>query len=123
MDDPRCRQGVVLQVLPKAFHGKPYARTTKFEEFDGTIMQWGRLFNHRGKIPFVVRADVFQSDEAIVAVIGHEVYELERLREAFDSREPIEKWEAETCPTNEGNFHCQAWDYADSLIEKMRGMP
>jgi hypothetical protein len=59
-------------------------------------------------------------DPAIVAVIGHEMYELERSRVVFDSHAPFEYWEVETSPLNEGNFHCEAWDYADSSIEKMR---
>lgn len=99
-----------------------FARTTRFREFNGTVILWEKFFNVRGRIPFIVRADVFQSDEAIVAVIGHEVFELELLRITFDSKEPIEKWEAETSPKNPGNFHSRAWDYADSLVEKMRAI-
>ena len=34
---------------------------------------------------------------------------------------PIEKWEAETSPNNPGNCHWKAWDYADELVERMRG--
>ena len=31
------------------------------------------------------------------------------------------RWEAETSPNNPGNFHWQAWDYADELVARMRG--
>lgn len=101
---------------------KTTATTTKFEEYDGTIVYWSWLFHKKtGKIPFLIRKDIMQSDEAIVAVIGHEMYELERLREAFGDGAPIEHWDAETRPDNPHNFHYQAWDYADSLVARMRG--
>lgn len=118
-------------VIPEdvSFHSRPrrefgpdtYARTTRFEELAGTIVRWEWLYNTlTGKIPFMIREDVFGSDEAIVAVFGHEMFELEKLRAAFDSDHPIEHWEAETSPHYDHNFHCEAWDYADSLVEQMR---
>jgi hypothetical protein len=45
-----------------------------------------------------------------VAVIGHEMYELEMLRSIFGEGASVEKWEAKTSPNNPGNFHWQAWD-------------
>lgn len=98
-----------------------FARTTGFEEFDGTIIEWQKLLNIRGKLPILLNPSIFNSDEAIVATIAHEVFEIGMLEKHFDSKEPIEKWEAETCPTNNNNFHCEAWDYADSLVDRMRG--
>lgn len=98
------------------------AKTTTFEEFDGTIIRWSWFFHKRtGKIPFLIRKDIMESDEAIVAVMGHEMFELERLRQVFEHGAAIEKWAAETSPHNPGNFHWQAWDYADSLVATMRG--
>ena len=97
------------------------ARTTKFREFEGTIIDWSWFFHkNTGRIPFLIRKDILASDEAIVAVIGHEMFELEMLRSTFAEGAPIEKWEAETSPSNPGNFHWQAWDYADSLVARMR---
>ena len=58
-----------------------YAKTTTIRECDGTIIGWEWFIHEKtGKIPFLIREDVLGSDEAIVAVIGHEMYELERLR-------------------------------------------
>jgi hypothetical protein len=100
---------------------KTTARTTIFYEFEGTIIDWSWFFHKRtGKIPFLIRRDIFASDEAIVAVIGHEMFELECLRSIFENGAPIEKWEAETSPNNPGNFHWQAWNYADELVSRMR---
>jgi hypothetical protein len=99
------------------------AKTTTFKEPAGTIIHWSSLFHKdTGKIPFLIRRDILSSDEAIVAVIGHEMYELEEMRKAFQGQgAPIEEWLAEAHPDNEGNFHCQAWDYADTLVARMRG--
>ncbi len=46
-------------------------RTTTFRELEGTIIDWS-WFSHKktGKIPFLIREDILESDEAIVAVIG-----------------------------------------------------
>jgi hypothetical protein len=99
------------------------ARTTEFKEPAGTIIHWSWLFHKRtDRIPFLLRKDILGSDEAIVAVIGHEMFELEAMRNAFAEKgAPIEHWLAEARPDNEGNFHWQAWDYADELVARMRG--
>lgn len=99
------------------------ARTTIFKEPAGTMIYWSSLFHRQtGKIPFLIRKDILSSDEAIVAVIGHEMFELEAMRKAFAEKgAPIEHWLAEAHPDNEGNFHWQAWDYADELVARMRG--
>jgi hypothetical protein len=97
------------------------ARTTTFREFEGTIIDWSWFFHKKtGKIPFLIRKDILASDEAIVAVIGHEMFELQMLRSVFAEGAAIEKWEAETSPNNPGNCHWQAWEYADSLPRAMR---
>ncbi|MGC8643252.1 MAG: hypothetical protein ACP5XB_25620 [Isosphaeraceae bacterium] len=97
------------------------AKTTTFREPEGTMIDWSWFFHEKtGKIPFLIRKDVLASDEAIVAVMAHEMYELERLHSIFAAGAPIEKWEAETSPNNPGNSHWQAWDYADDLVARMR---
>lgn len=95
------------------------AKTTTFKEPAGTMIYWSCLLHKKtGKIPFLIRADIMESDEAIVAVIGHEMFELQKLRTRFGNGAPIDHWLAETCSTNPGNFHCMAWDYADELVAK-----
>lgn len=102
---------------------KTTAKTTTFREFEGTIIDWSWFFHKlTGKIPFLIRPDIMASDEAIVAVIGHEMFELAMLRSLFAHGAPIEQWEAETSPNNPGNCHYQAWDYADHLVARMRGV-
>ena len=99
------------------------AKTTTIKEPAGTMIHWSSLFHKiTGKIPFLIRKDIMKSDEAIVAVMGHEMYELEEMRKAFgENGAPIEHWLAEAHPDREANFHWQAWDYADTLVAKMRG--
>ena len=73
------------------------------------------------KVPFLIRPDILKSDEAIVGVFGHEMYELEALRDILkEGKTPIEHFIGHTCIDNPGNFHDEAWDYADKLVEKMR---
>ena len=74
-----------------------------------------------GKVPFLVRPDILKSDEAIVGVFGHEMYELEALRGILKKgKTPIEHFIGHTSPDNPGNFHDEAWDYADDLVARMR---
>ncbi|MHB1556649.1 MAG: hypothetical protein ACYC61_04105 [Isosphaeraceae bacterium] len=74
-----------------------------------------------GKVPFRIRPDILTSDEAIVAVLAHEMFELERLRLLPRRGISIEEFGGHTSPGNPGNLHDQAWDLADVLVERMRG--
>ncbi len=56
-----------------------------------------------GRVPVHVREGVLTSDEAIVAVFGHEVWEITHLREEI-----------------EANLHWQAVDFGDALVKQMR---
>ena len=76
-----------------------------------------------GKVPFLIRRDILDSDEAIVAVFGHEMYELEALRVILaKGKTSIESFNGHTMAGNPGNLHDEAWDYADKLVEIMRAM-
>lgn len=98
-----------------------YAKTTTFKEPEGTMIYWSCLFHKKThKIPFLIHEDVLTSDEAIVAVIGHEMYELEKLHEMFSEGAPIDHWLNETSGDNPENCHSDAWDYADELVARMR---
>ena len=57
--------------------GRPVRKPARDDQDDdvqgaeGTIIDWS-WFSHKktGKIPFLIREDILESDEAIVAVIG-----------------------------------------------------
>jgi hypothetical protein len=85
---------------------------------------WSQFYNNlTKKIPVRVSRSVLESDEAIVAVFAHEMYELNALRELFGA--------SGNCMTSVrlyelvswgrvGNLHDQAWDVADELVAAMR---
>jgi hypothetical protein len=80
-------------------------------------------YNREGKIPFQVHADVLTSDEAIVAVFQHEMYELSLIREVFVQFAGSMNWAdygIQTSPGRPGNFHDLAWDEADKIVKRMR---
>jgi hypothetical protein len=88
----------------------------------GSIVYWTDLVHDRtGKVPFRIWPGVLTSDEAIVAVMAHEVFELEMLRPILEEGATmIEDFIAHTQPGNPGNLHDKAWDRADALVERMR---
>lgn len=47
------------------------------------LVPWKEFLNSREKVPVHIRRYVLRSDEAIVAVIGHETHELTALRDLF----------------------------------------
>src|SRR5437762_2080512 len=88
------------------------ARGPRVTKLAGSTVSWSDLLNRlTGKVPFLLRPAILKSDEAIVAVLGHEMYELAALREILnEGKTTIEHYIAHTCPDNLGNLHDQAWD-------------
>ncbi len=90
---------------------------------DGRIY-WEDHFNKDGRIPFQVHSDVLTSDEAIVAVFQHEMYELSLIREVFielvGGSMDGSDYGIQTAAGRPGNFHDQAWDEADKIVRQMR---
>ncbi len=76
------------------------------------------------RLPVRIRSRVLESDEAIVAVIAHELYEVMHLRAAFAERgdvltaREIHEHIAYDYP---GNLHYQAVAFGDRLVRLMRG--
>jgi hypothetical protein len=80
-------------------------------------------FYVNGKIRVTVSRRVLNSDEAIVAAIGHELYEINGLREIFaSSPNPMKYIDVAKLiePRLNGTLHQQAWAYADYLVNQMR---
>jgi hypothetical protein len=107
----------------KHFAPDTYALGPRVDKEAGEKVLWSDLVHDRtGKVPFRFRRDIFTSDEAIVAVIAHEVYELSELRPLLLAGElSIEDYIAQTEPGRPGNLHDQAWDVAGELVRRMRG--
>jgi hypothetical protein len=94
----------------------------RVDKADEAIVYWADLVHDRtGNVPFRLWEGILKSDEAIVAVLGHEMYELERLRPLLKSgKTTIGEFIAMTCPGNPGNLHDRAWEFADRLVAQMR---
>ncbi len=66
---------------------------------------------------------VFESDEAIIAVMAHEMHELNELRRIFEESSgaiSMQRLHNLINPGIANNLHDQAWDIADKLVLKMR---
>lgn len=90
----------------------------------GGRIAWSDLMNRTtGKVPVIIRPDILESDEAIVAVIAHEIHELEGFRALVGETGSIsfEEFIANHAWDNPGNLHDEAWDVADALVLRMRG--
>ncbi len=94
----------------------------RVDKLDGMIVHWSDLVHDQTrKVIFRIWEGILKQDEAIVAVFGHEMYELKRLRPLLmRGKVKIEHFIGMTCPGNPGNFHDMAWDYADNLVMRMR---
>lgn len=97
------------------------ARGPKVTKAPGDIVVLDDLLNKYGQVPFILRLDILRSDEAIVAVIAHEMHELNGLLPLLRRGQlTIDQFNAHTSATNPGNLHYEAWDVADKLVEEMR---
>lgn len=82
--------------------------------------RWESIY-HRGKIIVSFNNQLLNSDEAITAIVAHEVHEIESLRGLFAERHgmmPYQQLWALISPN--GNLHMQAWDEADRIVEGLR---
>ena len=88
----------------------------------GQRVSWNQFYNRYDNIAVKVSKDILDSDEAIVAVMAHEMHELNRLRKIFAEHEtlPAEELGRLINPGHKGNLHDEAWEVADNLVAKMR---
>jgi len=88
------------------------------------MIRWEEFYD-KDLDELVVRVSdsVFQSDEAIVAVLSHEMHELNELRRIFEESGGAISMQRLHNLINPGiakNLHDQAWDVADRLVLAMR---
>ena len=75
------------------------------------------------KVPFRIWSGILRSDEAIVAVLAHEMHEILTLRPLLESGGlPIDDLILHTEPGRPGHLHDEAWDIADRLVDQMQGV-
>lgn len=112
--------GVYEDAVPAGAHAS-YAMLG--ERRATSIIRWHELLNRFGQVPVHLRRDVLRSDEAIVAVFAHEVYEIKKLRELFERNDGVlsaSRLREATSPDIPGNLHWEAVDFADSIVRAMR---
>ena len=99
------------------------ARAPRVDKPSGERVYWSDLVhNLTSKVPIRVWSGILASDEAIVAVLAHEMHELLTLRPDLEGDGlSIDDLIRHTEPGRPGNLHCQAWDVADGMVDKMRG--
>jgi hypothetical protein len=99
------------------------ARGPRITKSIGGRVCWSDFVNSlTGRIPFTVRPDILGSDEAIVAVFTHELYELAAIRRLLRRKNTISIEEAisRCAADNPGNSHDEAWSAADEAVLRMR---
>jgi hypothetical protein len=118
--------GELAGSLKDLFAARPFetARGPRVTEHEDGRIYWRDHYNKDGRIPFRVHPDILTSDEAIVAVLQHEMHELSLIKEVFGlSRNGSMNgtdYGIQTSAGRSGNFHDLAWDKADEIVLRMR---
>jgi hypothetical protein len=113
----------IFAVQAKWLPPDSYAQYMGRDFLPGQRVSWDQFYNKYDNIAVKVSKDILDSDEAIVAVMAHEMHELNSLRKLFAEREtlPVEELGRLITPGHKGNLHDQAWDVADAVVARMRG--
>ncbi len=100
------------------------ARGPRVDKPRGERVHWSDLVHDiTHKVPFRTWPGILKSDEAIVAVLAHEMHEILTLRPFLERGEiSIDDYVMHTEPGRPGNLHDEAWDVADRMVDKMRGV-
>lgn len=91
-----------------------------------SLARWSDFYNKNGKIVVRLRELVLDSDERIVAILSHEMHELNALRELFEHSDGVMTSARlhdliEPSSRSGGILHLEAWVIADELVRLMRG--
>lgn len=107
---------------PSYFAKNTMAQYFQAKGLPGARMSWNSFLDVHEQLRVNFSRELLSSDEAIVAVLAHEMHEINGLRAIFDERETIPATEVFRLitPGTKGNLHDQAWDVADELVGRMR---
>ena len=88
-----------------------------------SVVEVGRLLTEDGRIGVVLCPTVLERDDAIIAVVAHEVFEARALLDEFrKSGGRMPAWKVRSLVDSvTGTLHCAAWDHADELVRKRHG--
>ena len=88
-----------------------------------TQIEWETLLTDEGKVTIKVDPSVFHSDEKIIAVISHELFELDLLRRHLAENGKVLATQINrliSTTTTTKNFHCLAWKHGDQAVLEFR---
>jgi len=100
------------------------ARAPRVDKPSGDPVYWSDLVHDiTHKVPIRIWAGLLKSDEAIVAVLAHEMHEIHSLRPLLEEgRTSIDDFLMLTEPGRPGNVHDEAWEVGDRMVDRMRGL-
>jgi hypothetical protein len=116
--DPERFRFTVTHALPDNISARYFhARTTR-----GRIIELRDLWDINGKFAIQLNRNILQSDDQILAVIAHELFEIEALENAFiENGGRLETTRIFMLIDGEqGSAHSAAWDHADQLVETLQ---
>lgn len=90
---------------------------------NNTQFDWNSLLNRYGEVPIKVAPSVLDSDEEIISVLSHELFELELLRGHLASNGTVSGSQINlliSTETTNKNFHCLASQHGDRAVLKFR---
>ena len=101
------------------------ARAPRVDKPSGERVYWSDLVHDRTHmVPIRIWPGILKSDEAIVAVLSHEMHETLTLRPFLERGDlSIDDYIMHTESARPGNLHDEAWDVADRMVDRMRGVP
>jgi hypothetical protein len=116
---------LVLKLKGKHLPDNTYARYFSAHRTDpNQLIRWEDFYDKDlDELVVHISEDVFRSDEAIVAILAHEMHELSNLRRIFvesGGSMTMRRLRALIHPGISKNLHDQAWDVADKLVFAMR---
>lgn len=123
-----ARNGIAFDPAEYKLIVDPVLRADYANYFDlahavaGSIVPWRRITAGDGRIVIRVQRHTLTSDEAIVAVLAHELHETQALQEEFarsGGSMPVERLRRLVESSGE-SLHNAAWDYADELLDRIR---
>lgn len=92
-----------------------YARVRALS--DRSVVRRDLLLTRRQRFRILLNPSILASDDAILAVLAHEAYEILELDAAFEPTGEMSGRELRSLiDTTVGTLHCEAWDEADRIV-------
>jgi hypothetical protein len=112
---------VAKKYLPKDTYAKYGDGSTRDPD---KVIYWSEFLDEHDRLSVTLSEEILSSDEAIVAVVAHEMHELNSLKKLFDARDgggmTVRELRYLVTPGRLRNLHDEAWDAADQVVARMR---